>query len=141
MSEIRKIIKNDWSDNNQKRYTWIYNKLKEGMPNFNYDLKDYILKMNKPKLLNFIKKLQIGDGSREAMFFTVSKYLQLNDSKSPHISKFQKEGHKLMNKSKQDYGENQIDEDKIEAYESYDYFLKIIKDKDYKTITNLKEHN
>ena len=141
MSEIRKRIKNDWSDNNQKRYTWIYNKLKEGMDGFNYDLKDYILKMNKPKLLNFIKKLQIGDGSREAMFFTVSKYLQLNDSKSPHISKFQKEGHKLMNKSKQDYGENQIDEDKIEAYESYDYFLKIIKDKDYKTITNLKEHN
>ena len=69
MSEIRKRINNDWGDQNQKRYQWIYNKLKEGMPNFNYDLKDYILKMSKPKLLNFIKKLDIGPGSKEAMFF------------------------------------------------------------------------
>ena len=51
-----KRIKQDWSPNNQKRYTWIYNKLKEGMSDFNYDLKDYILKINKPKLLNFSKK-------------------------------------------------------------------------------------
>ena len=28
------------------------------MPDFNYDLKDYILKINKPKLLNLIKQLK-----------------------------------------------------------------------------------
>ena len=75
-ADIRQRIKQDWSDNNQKRYKWIYNKLKEGMNGFNYDLKDYLLKMNKPKLLTFINKLDIGDGSKESMFFTVSKYLQ-----------------------------------------------------------------
>ena len=141
MSEIRKRIKNDWSDNNQKRYTWIYNKLKEGMPNFNYDLKDYILKMSKPKLLNFIKKLDIGPGSKEAMYFTVSKYLQLFDKGNKAYQNFQKEGHKLLDASKKKEGDNLIDDDKIEAYQSYEYFLKIIKDKDYKTITNFKEHN
>ena len=63
-NEIRNRIKKDWSDNNQKRYTWIYNKLKESMPNFDYDIKDYILKMNKPKLLTFINNLDIGASSK-----------------------------------------------------------------------------
>ena len=141
MNEITKIIKQDWSDNNVKRYNWIYNKLQSNYPGFNYDINDYILKINKPKLLTFIKKLDIGPGSREAMFFTVSKYLQLNDSKSPHIFKFQKEGHKLMDAAKKKDGDNLIDDDKIEAYESYDYFLKILKDIDYEKINNLKDHN
>ena len=91
--------------------------------------------------MNFIKKLDIGDASKEAMFFTVSKHLQLNDKNSPHIYKFQVEGHKLMNKAKQQDGENEIDEDKIEAYQPYDYILKILRDKDYKTINNLREFN
>ena len=46
-----------------------------------------------------------------------------------------------MDAAKKKDGENQIDEDKVEAYESFDYFLKIIKDKDYKKNNNLKEHN
>ena len=66
------------------------------------------------------------------MFFTVSKYLQLYDKGNSHMFKFQTEGHKLMNKAKQQDGENEIDEDKIEASQSYEYFLKIIKDTDYK---------
>ena len=131
-TDFNKRIKQDWSPNNQKRYTWIYNKSKEGMQDFDYDIKDYILKINKPKLLNFIKKLDIGDGSKEAMFFTVSKYLQHNDKNSPHIYKFQVEGHKLMNKAKQQDGEHEIDSDKVEAYHMI-FFLKIIKDTDYKT--------
>ena len=60
-----KRIKQDWSPNNQKRYTWIFNELKEGMQDFNYDIKDYILKINKPKLLNFIKKLDIRKAYKE----------------------------------------------------------------------------
>ena len=44
-----KRIKQDWSPNNQKRYTWIYNKLKEGMQDFNYDLNVY----NTRKNINF----------------------------------------------------------------------------------------
>ena len=120
--EIRNIIKKDWSDNNQKRYTWIYNKLKESMPNFDYDIKDYILKMNKPKLLTFINKLDIGASSKESMFFTVSKYLQLNDKGNIHIDKFQRAGHKLLHATKTREGENLMDDDKIEAYQSYEYF-------------------
>ena len=112
----------EWGEQNEKRYKWIYNKLTNEMPNFNYDLKDYILKINKTTLLNFIKKLQIGDGSKEAMLFTVSKYLGLNDSKNPNIDKFVREGKKLMLKTKQADGENLIDEDKKEAYQSFEYF-------------------
>ena len=103
-NEIRNRIKQDWSDNNQKRYKWIYNKLKESTPNFNYDLKDYLLKMNKPKLLTFINKLDIEASSKGSMYFTVSKYLQLNDSKNPHIDKFQRAGHKLLDATKKKEG-------------------------------------
>ena len=39
-----KRIKQDWGLNNQKRYTWTFNKLKAGMPDFNYDINDYIKK-------------------------------------------------------------------------------------------------
>ena len=97
--------------------------------------------MNKPKLLTCINKLDIGASSKESMHFTVSKYLQLNDKGNIHIDKFQRAGHKLLDASKKKEGENLIDDDKIEAYQSYEYFLKILKDTDYKTITNLKEHN
>ena len=124
MSEIRNRIKNDWGDQNPKIYTWIYNKLKEGMPNFNYDINDYLLKINKTKLLSFIKKLDIGPGSREAMFFTVSKYLQLFDKDNKAYQNFQREGHKLLDASKKKEGDNLIDEKHLEAYQSYDYFLK-----------------
>ena len=123
-NEIRNRIKQDWTDNNQKRYTWTYNTLKESMPNFNHDIKDYLLKMNMPKLLTFINKLDIGASSKESMFFTMSKYLQLNDKKNPHIDKFQRAGYKLLDISKKKEGENLIDDDEIEAYQSYDYFLK-----------------
>ena len=78
--------------------------------------------MNKTTLLNFINKLDIGSGSKEAMYFTVSKYLQLNDPKNPNIDKFQKAGYKLLDASKKKEGENLIDEDKKSAYESFDYF-------------------
>ena len=106
MSEIRKRIKNDWGEQNQKRYQWIFNKLSEQMPNFNYDISDYILKINKPKLLSFIKKLDIGPGSKEAMLFTVSKYLQLFDKGNKAYQNFQREGHKLLDASKKKEGDN-----------------------------------
>ena len=136
--EIKNKQRMEWGEQNEKRYKWIYNKLSKEMPNFNYDLKDYILKMNKTTFLNFIKKLQIGYGSREAMLFTVSKYLGLHDSKNPNIDKFVREGKKLMLKTKQADGENLIDEDKVDSYESYEYFLSILKKKDYKTITGIR---
>ena len=131
-TEFRNRIKQDWSDNNIKRYKWIYNKLKESMPNFNYDLKDYLLKMNKPKLLTFINNLDIGASSKESMCFTVSKYLQLFDKKNQHIDKFQKAGYKLLDMSKKKEGENLIDEDKADSYQSFEYFVKILNDTDYK---------
>ena len=68
-----KRIKMDWSPNNQKRYIWIFNTLKASLKYFNYDINDFILKMNKTTLLNFIKKLDIGDSSKEAILFIVSK--------------------------------------------------------------------
>ena len=142
MSEIRKRIKNDWGDADKKKYKWIYNKLKSGMPNFNYEEDDYILKMSKPKLLTFIKKLDLGTSSREAMFFTISKYLQLFGEKdNKAYQNFQREGHKLLDASKKKEGENLVDDKHIESYQNFEYFLKILKDKEYKTITNLKEHN
>ena len=100
--EIRSRINQEWSQSNdEKRYKWIYNKLKQNLKGFNYDLKDYALKMDKPTLLNFINSLDVGPSSREAMLFTISKYLQLNDPKNPNIILFQKSGHKLLNESKE----------------------------------------
>ena len=75
------------------------------------------------------------------MFFTVSKYIQLFDKDNKVYQNFQREGHKLLDASKKKEGENLVDDKHIESYQNFDYFLKILKDKDYKTITNLKEHN
>ena len=88
-----KQIKRDWSSNNQVRYKWLFNKLKVINPEL--DEKTYLLTYPKPQLLKFIKGLDLGNSSKEALYFTVSKYLLLNKPKDTSIKKFQFEGYKL----------------------------------------------
>ena len=97
--------------------------------------------MNLPKLLKFILSLDIGNGSKEAFLFTVSKYLSIHDKTNIHIDKFVREGKKLMLKTKEADGDNLVDIQHADSYQSYDYFLKIITTKDYKNINNIVEHN
>ena len=58
------------------------------------------------------------------IYFTVSKYLQLNDPTNTNIIKFQTEGHKLLKKTKDKDADHEIDEDKQETYQDYNYFLR-----------------
>ena len=132
--EIKNKQKMPWSLQNDKRKKWLFNKLTTLMPGFNYEEDSYILQMNKPKLLKFILNLEIGDGSKEAFLFTVSKYLSIHDKKNIHIDKFVREGKKLMLKTKEADGDNLVDIHHADSYQSYDYFLKIITTKDYKNI-------
>ena len=46
----------------------------------------------------------------------------------------------LLKKTREKDAENEIDEDKAEAYQDYNYFLEILKSKDYLKITDIKEH-
>ena len=80
--EIKNKQKMPWSLQNDKRKKRLFNKLTSLMPGFNYEEDSYILKMNLPKLLKFILTLEIGDGSKEAFLFTVSKYLSIHDKKN-----------------------------------------------------------
>lgn len=140
MSSEFNRIKKDWSPNNEKRYKWLYNLLKKKYNDFNYNIDDYLLKMNKTELLKFINKLELGDSSKEAIYFTISKWLQLNDPKNKNIIKFQTQGHKLMDKVRNKDADNIIDDDKQNSYQNFSYFLEILNNKDYTKITDIKEH-
>ena len=47
------------------------------------------------QIIKLIKQLPLGNASKEALYFTVSKYLLLNKPKDYSIKKFQIEGYKL----------------------------------------------
>ena len=133
-----KQLKRDWSSNNQTRYKWLFNKLKVINPDL--DEKTYLLTYPKPQLLKFIKELDLGNASKEALYFTASKYLLLNKPKDTSIKKFQLEGYKLKKQTDEEDAENKLDDKEQTAHYNYGYFINILDRTNFNNIDDIKTH-
>ena len=128
-------------ENYKKRIKWLFNLLNsDNIENIkDYDINNYIIKINKDILFNFINNLEKSKSSKEALFLTISKYLRANTPEDiNNIKKFTGAGVQLINEIQNNDEKNEIDEDKKAAYRDLNYFKDILKN--YKHTKQLKNH-
>lgn len=119
-----------WSEIHQKKYLWLYNylitldtKFKTLAP------EDYLIKFNKRNLISIINKnTNWSDSSKESIFFTVARWLELNKPTDNFIKQFKELGYKLKVKRDEQEGENQPDQKEKENIQPFDYFINILND-------------
>ena len=132
-----------WNDNHQKQYTRLFNLITKHKPNLlkkDYDENSYLLKNNKKNLKTFINQLELGDSSKESLYFIVSTYLKINDKHNSNIKTFQEAGYKLKKTREQKDGENELDDRELISYRPYNYFMNILNSINPSNTTNEKEH-
>lgn len=119
-----------WSDIQQKKYLWLYNylitldtKYKTLKPD------DYLIKFNKRNLIQLINNNNNwSDSSKESLFFTVARWLELNKPTDNFIKQFKELGYKLKVKRDKQEGENQPDKKELENIQPFEYFINILND-------------
>ena len=88
----------------------------------------------------FINQLELGDSSKESLYFIVSTYLKINDKHNSNIKTFQEAGYKLKKTREQKDGENELDDRELISYRPYNYFMNILNSINPSNTTNEKEH-
>jgi len=142
MSSQGNKIKMVWSPTHQKNYKRLYNKLIEQSPAW-FKIKDeatYLDKINKKELINFIKKLELSDSSKESLFFMVARYYEFNKINNTFISTFKQEGYNLKQRRETDDGENVLDKKEEVGYMKYNELMAIVDNIKYDEIKTRREH-
>ena len=135
-------IKMVWSPTHQKNYKRLYNKLIEQSPAW-FKIKDeatYLDKINKKELINFIKKLELSDSSKESLFFMVARYYEFNKINNTFITTFKQEGYNLKQRREADDGENELDEKEEVGYMKYNELVAIVENIKYDEIKTRREY-
>ena len=127
-----------WNKQDEQRYNALYTKIKDEFKDLNKD--NYLDKINKKKLRQFISKLNLSISSKESYAFMISKWLKINKPNNTSITDFSNMGHKLMMERSKDYAENQLSEKKQKGYRDYKYFVDILNSINYKEIKTYRQH-
>lgn len=121
-----------WTENDEKRKIWIYNYLNKSHTNIKLNAKwtkdDYLKYIDIKKLQPIIEATQWGDSTKKAAYFTISKFLQINDPNNKNIDYIKNLGYELKLKVEEADAENQLDEKEQENYRDQDFFMKILND-------------
>ena len=129
-----------WSSISEKRYIWLYNRLIQESEFKNLKQEDYLLKINKRKLISFIKKSPYSLSTKESWFFMIVRWLEMNDPDSTNISMFREIAYKYKKQRDEKEGENKKSLKEEENYQDRDYFLAIIKNTNTDNIKNISDH-
>jgi hypothetical protein len=127
----------EWSKINEANYKWLY-----GYMNENYkDIDEFtFIDSYKRSLMGIIENNDNwGDSSKEALLFTVGKYLKLFGNEK-YGKLYSDKGREYMMKIRDVEGENKQDEKEIENYRNRDYFINILQNIDFKEIQTVVEH-
>ena len=133
-----------WSDNDERRLIWIYNHLNK--PHINIKLNEkwtkdtYLKYIDIKKLQQIIEDTQWSDSSKQAAYFTISKFLQANDPQNKNIDYIKNLGYQLKIKVEEAAGENELDEKEKENYRDQNYFRDILDNIDVSKIKSIKKH-
>ena len=125
-----------WTENLKKNYTWLYNYIKTIFTDANLD--NYI-ETFKGHLLSIISNNKAwSDGSKQALFFMVSRYLfNINDDE---YKTFQEAGYKLKVISDENEDNNILDEKEKLYYKPYGFYVDVLENIDISKILTTIEH-
>lgn len=133
-----------WSENDEKRLIWLFNHLNK--PHMNIKLnptwtKDNYLKyIDIKKLVPIIDATQWGLSTKSAAYWTISKYLEINDAKNINIDYIKNIAYKLKIEIQEKDGDNQLDEKEQANYRPQNYFRDILDNIDVSKIKSPKQH-
>ena len=133
-----------WSENDEKRLVWLFNHLNK--PHINIKLNptwkkdDFLKYIDIKKLEPIIEATQWGISTKSAAYFTISKYLQINDPKNINIDFIKNIAYKLKIEIQEKDGENQLDEKEKANYRHRIYFIDILDNIDVSKIKSPKKH-
>lgn len=122
-------LSKEWSKNNENNYKWLFNFM-----NANFkDINEFtFIDDNKRQLMGIIEKHdKWSDGSKEALFFTVGKYLKLFGNEK-YGKMYSDKGYEYLVRNRDLEHENKQDDKEIENYRQRDFFINILE----KTDTN-----
>ena len=133
-----------WSENDEKRLIWLFNHISKPHTNIKLNptwTKDNYLKyIDIKKLEPIIEATQWGISTKAAAYFTISKYLQLNDPKNINIDFIKNIAYKLKIEIQEKDGDNQLDEKEQANYRPQNYFRDILDNIDVSKIKSPKKH-
>ena len=124
MSKIKQT-KKPWTLSHQKRYNSLFNYITTTLK-LNYNKKSYITDHKKEifKLIEISPRWK--DGTKESYFFMASRYLFNLNNNDKYAKIFADAGFKLMVKTQENTGNNELDEKEIENYRPREFFMNII---------------
>ena len=124
MSKTNKQTKKPWTDSHQKRYNSLFNYITDTLK-LNYNKESYLTD-HKKEIFKLIEISPIWkDGTKESYFFMVSRYLFNLNNNDKYVKIFSDAGFKLMVKTQENTGNNELDEKEIENYRPREFFMNI----------------
>jgi len=127
-----------WTEHHEYKYNWLYNYMNNNYPDVEYD--NYI-DTYQDKFIDIIhNNPNWGNQSKEALFFLVARWLEINQQNNPYIKIYQNEGWKLKMIIEQKEVLNELDQKELKYYRSREYFINILDNIDIDTIDNIIDH-
>ena len=124
MSKIKQT-KKTWTLSHQIRYNSLFNYITDTLK-LNYNKESYLTDHKKEifKLIEISPRWK--DGTKESYFFMASRYLFNLNNNDKYAKIFADAGFKLMVKTQENTGNNELDEKEIENYRPREFFMNII---------------
>ena len=118
------VWKKTWSDFHIRKQTQLFNYLVKTYKNLDIDTFINVKKKDLAKIIEANPKW--GDSNRMHLYFTISRFLDINHKNDKFIKVYAQHGHDYQMKIENDTGENKLDAKELENYRDYDYFKKIL---------------
>lgn len=131
-------ITKEWSKINEKNYIWLFNYMKA----LDNNIDEYtFIDDHKRKIMSLIENNnKWSDSSKEALLFTVAKYLKLWGNNEKYGKLYSQKGFEYMQKTKLKEAENKQTENEIENYRDHQYFIHILNNINETDIMTLNGH-
>jgi len=129
----------EWSKQNEKNYTWLYNYIKTIYKDIDNDDFEFVDKYKRQIMSLIENNEKWSDNSKQVLLFTVAKYLKLFGNKK-YADLYSKKGHEYMEKNIKHENQNKQDEKEIENYRNHQYFENILNNINYDEIKSIKSH-
>lgn len=138
MPPKKKQITKPWTKQHKEKFTMLYNWFVK-----NHDDKatqENFISENKRKLMSLIDKSHWAMGTREGIFFMISRHLFNKNNYDKYVKLYAQAGYDLKQAKDTIEGKNELDEKEKENYRSIEYLENCLELHKPKMNDNIKEH-
>ncbi len=131
-----------WSSNHQRNFDNLYNLLKKNKPELlkDYTKDEFLIKINKKLLKQYILSLDYSLSRKETYLFTVARWYEYNNIDNTFVQEFKQTAYDLKMKRQDIDGENELDSKEIKGYMRYEELIAVRDSIDYNEIKTKREH-